>query len=102
MKPKVEVVRGGGRKDKNDDLYVEQGIKEYRESIVLSMEESIDKLTKFNQKYDKNKLSKLNETLSRIKEAEDFKLIKSIQVTQKFKNNGSLRESATIDFLNRS
>ncbi len=93
----------GGRKDKNDDLYVEQGTKEYRESIEMSMNRQMDDFIltdEFkNSPEFQSKFEDLSSTMCKIASAGELGGIKSIQVTQKLNKDGSLTETAKLDFF---
>ena len=99
--------KGGGstrgvRKHKKK-LYVEQGTKEYRESIELSMNKQMNDFMhtdEFNNSPEfQSKFEELSSTMSKIASAGELGGIKSIQVTQKLNKDGSLTEAAKLDFF---
>ncbi|HBF07538.1 MAG TPA: hypothetical protein DDW29_04740 [Gammaproteobacteria bacterium] len=93
----------GGRKDVNDDLYVEQGTKEYRESIEMSMNRQMDDFIltdKFNDNPEvQSQFEELSSTMKKIKKAVKMEKIKSVQITQKLNKDGSLKSDSILDFF---
>ena len=100
--------KGGGstrgvRKDNKKKRYVEQGTKEYRESIEMSMNRQME-IFENTETYQGNfeyesKFEDLISTMSKIKAAGDKKIINSIQITQKLKSDGSLKGDAVLAFF---
>ena len=92
----------GGRIDKNGD-YAEQGTKEYRESILANMDDSIKRYKKNCQKKgvktDTVQLEALRSTIKKIKMSTKNKNITNIQVSQKINKDGSLKDSASVDYF---